>query len=281
MRRSRVHLVQENQASGAVERVFAEAKNTLGLSFIPEVLRAYAGVPAFLDVMWSAVAPALGTRNFLHNSERLRAQAYTEAFNYLNVPEINADSDVAAAIDSFHCAAPRILLLTSIVLRALEEPVGGAQQAEGASLPVCPLGAALPQESQVPAAAHGVLEEYKANRGTALVNCWMLALSRWPEFLRSYWSAIKPLASSAVYDRIVLELRESAFAFAPDVPFEIDLTHERLTEAGIAPDAVAEIGRITNLFALEYGPMVLDVEIARIGCERSPRLEANAPQAAA
>jgi hypothetical protein len=281
MRRSSVHLIPEDQAQGAADRVFAKAKQALGVSFAPEVLRAYAAVPGFLDFMWETVEPVLQERDFLRKSDRLRAQAYTEAFNYLTVPEINADSDATSTIDGFHCAAPRLLLLTSIVLRALEEPIGRAREAEEARLPACPCGAVIPQESRVSTPAREIFENYKAVRSTKLVNCWMLALSPWPEFLRNYWKAIRSLASSAVYDRIVLELRETAFTFAEDIPVEIDLTHERLADVGLTPDAIAEIGRITDIFALEYGPMVLDVEIARIGCERARRIEASAPQAAA
>lgn len=281
MRRSSVHLIPENQAQGVADRVFTKAKQALGISFAPEVLRAYAAVPEFLDLMWEAVEPVVQERDFLHKSDRLRAQAYTEAFNYLTVPEISADSDVTSTIDGFHCAAPRLLLLTSIVLRALEEPIGSAREAEQVTLPACACGAVIPRESQVPATAREIFENYKAVRRTKLVNCWMLALSPWPEFLRTYWKATRSLESSAVYDRIALELRETAFTFAEDIPAEIDLTHERLADLGLTPDAIAEIGRITDIFALEYGPMVLDVEIARIGCERARRVEASAPQAAA
>ena len=281
MRRSSVHLIPENQAQGVADRVFTKAKQALGISFAPEVLRAYAAVPAFLDLMWEAVAPVVQEHDFLRKSDRLRAQAYTEAFNYLTVPEISADSDVTSTIDGFHRAAPRLLLLTSIVLRALEEPIGSAREAGQVTLPASTCGAVIPRESQVPATAREIFENYKAVRRTKLVNCWMLALSPWPEFLHSYWKAIRPLESSVVYDRIVLELRETAFTFAEDIPAEIDLTHERLADIGLTPDAIAEIGRITDVFALEYGPMVLDVEIARIGCERARRVEASAPQAAA
>jgi len=276
-----VHLIPENQASDAADRVFTKAKQALGVSFAPEILRAYATVPGFLDLMWATVGPALQECDFLRKSDRLRAQAYTEAFNYLTVPEIKSDTDISCTIDGFHWAAPRILLLTSIVLRALEEPVGSARPGEDITLPACPSGTVFPRESQVPTAAREIFENYKAVRGTKLVNCWMLALSPWPEFLRDYWNAMKPIGALAVYDRVVLELRETAFSFAEDIPVEIDLTHERLADVGLTPEAIAEIGRITDMFALEYGRTVLDVEIARIGCERARQVEASAPEAAA
>src|SRR5438270_10087601 len=98
MPRSRVTLVPEQGATGVAERVFAEARRALAAPFVPELLRAYATIPSFVEVMWAGVAPALRSSEFVHCADRLRAQAYTVAFNYLGpVNALAAENQEIAA----------------------------------------------------------------------------------------------------------------------------------------------------------------------------------------
>src|SRR5947209_10343955 len=125
-RSCRLKLTTESQASGDTARVFGEAKQALGMPVVPEVLQAYAAMPDFLRTMWAAAGPALRSSEFLRCAERLRAQAYTETFNYFTaIPQLREQAaEVNSAVELFHCAAPRMLLLTVAVRRALESPVG-------------------------------------------------------------------------------------------------------------------------------------------------------------
>lgn len=246
--------------------MFAAAKRALGMPFVPEVLQAYAATPEFLLAMWNAVAPALRNGEFLRCAERIRAQAYTEVFNYLGaIHNIGVPSpELADAIELFHCAAPRMLLLTITVQRALEAPVGRERETTAVAPPPCHDGVRLPAEHEIPPEARAVLEDFKARRRTPLAPHWLLAIARWPSFLREHWNAIKALDELPIYARLDLELRESAFNFADELPAMIDLTPERLAESDLSHEQIAEAARVTNLFARLYGCMVLDVEIAKI-----------------
>lgn len=273
MPRSRVTLVPEQGAAGVAEQVFAEARQALAVPFVPELLRAYAAIPNFLEVMWPAVTPALQTADFIRCAGRLRAQAFTEAFNYLGGVDALApeNDDINEVLRLFHDAAPRILLLTSVVLRALEAPVGSAKPTEDASLPA-PANVTLADSSGWNAVTREIIDEYKTTRGTGIVNCFIQALANHPAFLREYWKVAEPLIASPLHARLALELRETSFAFCDDLPVVVDLTPERLADADITAAQLGEVGRITNLFATEYAAMLLDIEIARIATERAERV---------
>lgn len=282
MGRSRVALVAEQDVTGIPERVFADARQSLGISFVPELLRAYATIPKFLEIMWTTVDPALRSGEFVRCAERLRAQAYTEAFNYLEpIPPLPIEnSEIVAVLQFFNEVSARFLLLASIVLRAMESPVGSA----GAGENVAPQTLAViqfPNTKDQNAVSREVIEDYKAVRGAAIVNCWMQALARWPDFLHEYWSTLRPLATSPIYARIALELRETAFSLPDELPVVVDLTPERLSDAGVSEHEIAEAGRITNMVAIEYASMVLDVELAAIAHEQAERKISTTPLKAA
>lgn len=274
-RAARLKLVPE-EADGNVAQIFAAAKEATGLPFVPELLRAFGSVPEFWQFAWPQFHSAIRGRQFAHCADRLRAQAYTNSINYFTrIPALDWKQEVTATVDMYHCAAPRLLLLSATLLRAMEAPTGQARQSEPDVPAICPAGAPPLADQEITGSSRAILDDYRHSRGAPLANCWMRSLARWPAALENYWNMLKPLIASPVYQRFELELRESAFALAEEWPSEVDLTPERLTDAGFAHAEIAEAGRVMNLFTLEYSAMLLDVEIARIAVEHSAPVAAE------
>lgn len=271
MGRSRIRLVPEGGAAAEIEQVFGAARQSLGLSFVPELLRAYATMPRFLEVMWPSVAPVLRAAEFVSCADRLRAQAYTEAFNYLTpVSPLDAGDAFTAALSVFRHAAPQLLLLTTLALRAMESAVG-RERPNGPAPANSAANIRLLGPTEWNILARDVIADYKATRGTNIVTCWMQALAADPAMLAEYWQMLKPLIASPMYARIALELREAAFSLPDDLPIVVDLTPERLADSGLSSGEIGEAGRLTNVFANEYAAMVLDVELGCIAAECGER----------
>ena len=91
----------------------------------------------------------------------------------------------------------------------------------------------------------------------------------------AFGGSINAVATLAGYGFLWLEVRETAFSFPDDLPVVVDLTPERLADLGVGSSEVAEAGRLTNLFAVDYAAMLLDIEVARIATERSQQERAR------
>jgi uncharacterized peroxidase-related enzyme len=46
-------LISEDEATGKVKEIFAEIKEQLGIDFVPNLYRAMAPVPEYLEAQWS------------------------------------------------------------------------------------------------------------------------------------------------------------------------------------------------------------------------------------
>ena len=50
-----VRLVSEDEAEGRVKEIYDEIKGSLGIDFVPNLYRAMAGKPSFLEANWRKV----------------------------------------------------------------------------------------------------------------------------------------------------------------------------------------------------------------------------------
>lgn len=55
-----IRLVDEASATGKVRDIFAEIKQTLGIDFVPNMYRAMANNPAYLEISWRKIRDVMG-----------------------------------------------------------------------------------------------------------------------------------------------------------------------------------------------------------------------------
>lgn len=63
--RASIALVHESGANAVVDAVFADIKKTLGIDFVPNMYRAMANNPAYLDLSWKRIQSVMGQDGLL------------------------------------------------------------------------------------------------------------------------------------------------------------------------------------------------------------------------
>jgi hypothetical protein len=274
---NRLRLVSEMQADEATRRIFSEIKRALGVPTLQLFYPALAVYPAFLQLHWEAVREIATSRELTSAADRVRADAYTRAHNYFQIPDLSAHArlkpdgpgDLAAIADFYHCVEPLFLLLLCYQMQALE---GSAGQT-GASVTPQPPREPLPappggvEEESAPAALKKKYEEIRRAMGVPFVNPEYCAFACWPEFLNAYWDALKQMMGSPVYDECRYGLRSTAWTLASKLPGPTELSLEQLTEAGMTTEDVGSIARILDLFVSNLSAQLLNIATAKIALE--------------
>ena len=283
-RKRRLPLVREGDASGRTLEIFQEIKAALGVPHVNLIFQAYAACPRFLDCMWKAMRPAVETREFFQDADRLRAEAYTRTHNYFLVPDLcstireihfstGAQHELTDVVELFHYNNPLLLLITAMQLQAFEDGPPHPRSAEtGAVHPVISEKPVQITEESAPAPIRKIYEDIKRTLGVSFVNTDYQALARWPDFLTMYWNAFKPMAFSPLYGESRHELRESALTLASDLPNAPQLSVERMQEAGLTDDEISAAIHITEEFLDILSGLLLNVAFAKIALEGGNRV---------
>jgi hypothetical protein len=275
---NRLRLVREQDASPDIRAIFEEIKQTIGLPYIPIIYQAYASLPLFLVAHWERFRPVISSRNFFELGDRLRADAYTRAHNYFDIPDLceqvqelrfssGAKEELTETFEQFYYADPLLLLISAAQQQAFEGPTGSATVS---SLPVHPEFKTKPvfvdDESASPQVSK-IFEETKKSLGLPVVISDVRALARWPGFLHSYWKLLEPLLASPLYQECQFGGLETAWAHARELPGPFELTVSQMTDAGMREDDIASVVRLTQAFTRGLSGSVLNISIAKIGLE--------------
>ncbi|NIO84998.1 MAG: carboxymuconolactone decarboxylase family protein, partial [Candidatus Aminicenantes bacterium] len=65
-----INLISEEEATGKVKEIFEEIKESLGIDFVPNLYRAMAQVPEYLDVQWKKTRAIMQRPGKLDNLTR-------------------------------------------------------------------------------------------------------------------------------------------------------------------------------------------------------------------
>jgi Halocarboxylic acid dehydrogenase DehI len=278
----RLRLVPETEARGRVREIYAEVKQTLGIPFVSGLFQALGAYPAFLEMFWGAVQPLLRSQEYFSLADRLRADAYTRAHNYFEIPDLRtlladmkfsegARLELSGVVELFYYESPIMLLLAAAQFQAFEGKVGQERPttpAQPAQFDTPPL---LLPEATAPVPVRKIYDDIKRTLALPYVNMAYSAFARWPDFLAAYWSLLKPVTEAPVYRETHYGIRDTAWAFARELPHPLELTLERLDESGIAEADLAAVVRTTELFAKMLSGEVLNVAIAKIAVEGGNR----------
>ena len=110
-----VEMVAEAAATGKVEEVYDDIKESLGIDFVPNMYRAMARNPAYLEASWNKVHAVMGTQQKLDdltkavialtvstmNGCRYCIEVYTGAVRKYGLDD-DGLTEVAAVIDVFN-----------------------------------------------------------------------------------------------------------------------------------------------------------------------------------
>src|SRR5437588_10605314 len=278
-RKRRLPLVREGDASGRTLEIFQEMKAALGVPHVNLIFQAYAACPRFLDCMWKAMRPAVETREFFQDADRLRAEAYTRTHNYFLVPDLcstirevhfsaGAQHELTDVVELFHYNNPLLLLIASVQLQAFEDgPTRHRTAQAGADHPVFTSKPIKITEEAAPAPIRKLYEDIKRTLGVTVINTDYQAFARWPDFLNLYWNSLKPVISSPLFGENKHALRDSALALATDLPNAPQLTVEHMQEAGLEAEEISAAIHITEEVLDLLSGLILNIAFAKIGLE--------------
>ncbi len=286
---NKLKVVPENQAQGRILEIYQDFRQTLGLPHVNLLYRAYAACPEFLQLHWRALKPVLETQQFFHLADRLRADAYTRAHNYFEVPDLcsplaelkvsgAARQELSYATELFHYNDAILLLIAAIQMQAFDSRTG--QQSDPpahAQHPVFRERPVLIDDEVASPKIRRIYDEMKRTLGIPFINMPYRAFARWPDFLANYWEVLKAIAQSPVYVESVHGVRDTAWSLAREIPRPVELTVSQLVDAGVSEDDLGAIVRMTQIFVKTLTGLVLNVALAKIGLEGGNASRAATP----
>jgi hypothetical protein len=281
----RIRLVSEAQAEGLARETYEQIKQDLGLPYVSLLHQALAAYPEFFRLHWQAFRPAVSVQEFYALADRLRADAYTRAFSYFEVPDLtagldeNARNELVETTELLQYQNPLLLLIAAAQLQAFDAPIG--QLVQPVHPPERRAYARVPQfrdERYASPFVRQIYEELRNAPGFSPVTYDYCALAQWPKFFVGYSQALKAAISSPIYEGIRNGIRVTAWALGREMPYPVDLTTARLSEAGLGHEDLASIVRLTEVFVDGLSSSVLNAAWAHIALEGGNRRQGIAPE---
>jgi halocarboxylic acid dehydrogenase DehI len=283
---NRLKLLPEGDARGRTREIYEEIKQSLGLPHVGIVHQALAVYPDFLQLHWQMFRPLLATGEFFVLGNRLRADAYTRAFNYFEVPDLATGLDqttynqLGQLTELLQYKNPLLLLIAAAQFQAFDAPVGRiVRPTHSPDRPVYTEAPQLIDELDAPPQIRNIYDDLRHTFGFPFVSYDYRALARWPDFFSAYWSVLKNSMASPVYQGCHHGIRETAWALARELPDPVELTVTQLLDAGMSDQDIASVIRITEMFVNSLSVLLLNIALARIGLEEGTRPRSKAAEA--
>lgn len=282
-RGQRLKLVSETDAPSPARAILREVRDSLGVPVAPMLYQAYAAFPQFLELHWQAFRPAMQSRQFFLLGSRLAAESYTRAHNYFEIrglprPAANGQATallpVTQVLDYYQYLDPLLLLIAAAQMQAFEGPVGQpAHDAEPAGHPEFRVAPSLLGDELASPDLQRSWNERKRQCELAFIPDEHRALANFPSFYAHYWTALKALLQSPVYADCQYRLADSALDMASELPARVETELAQLLDAGLTDEQATSLTRINQAFVEALTGLVLDITVARIGCEGGPPSE--------
>jgi hypothetical protein len=244
--------VPERNATGDIDRVYHEIKQTLRVSGVTLNFRTLAGYKNVLPLLWDELRPNLETREFEDDADRIRVRAAQLARLLLpsrSQPRMLLGESqryhIQNALKLYHYINPKLLLLMSALKVSLHGENIGRDHTSPSSLPLIALGipakmyplemAGDPPEDQRVTQA---FEDIKHTLSLPAVNSEYHTLALWPDYLVAGWERQKPLIRSSKYQEAAEELRQLSVHLARHLPLPMALSLRRIGDVGENPEHV-------------------------------------------
>lgn len=263
--------VKETEATGEIERVYHEIKQSLRVSGINLNFRTLAGYERFFPLMWDAMRPIAETREFENAADEIRSESVKSAAALGKIeakskaePGESQSRQIEKALALYHYINPKLLVFTSKVKQALEgeaarntdSPARNAELIErGVPQKMYPMEmiAEEPDEERVAA----IFDDIKETLSLSSINSDYRTLGLWADYLEAAWNDLKPIVQTAEYEKASNDLREKSGELARKLP-AIFLSKEQLEEAGENAD---EILKTTEKFERLLPSLVLNISL--------------------
>ena len=223
--------------------------------------------------------PIVQSQAFVFCSSRLRAAAYTRVHTYFQVPNLKseiarrqfspaASEELKECIDLFCYSVPVSLLLASLLSEAFEGPAGDEEIARmPAPAPKNYREPVMISEDEAEPAIQAIFADIRSATGADVIHSPYQAMARWPGFLQSYWSLIKPIAVSDLFQYCQSSMREDALSMVSELPGPVEFDATELAELDMNSSEASSLIGATNMFARSLSASLLNVTVARIALE--------------
>ncbi|HZU31736.1 MAG TPA: halocarboxylic acid dehydrogenase DehI family protein [Candidatus Angelobacter sp.] len=278
-KKQNVQLLPETEAKGEILEIYQEIKRALGIPYVNTMFQAFAPYPKYFIMFWRALQPVLETNEFFDAAERIAAEAYTRVHNYMNVPDlsrkveeldfsIGAQEELRDTIDLYVYNNSVLLLISAAQIQALENPSNATRPGTVPAVhPVHPRRPVLVDEKHAPPDTQKIYEDIKKTMGAPFLNTSYINFGRWPDFLREYWSSLKPVLLSPLYEQTRIGMQQSALGLVAELPRPLQLSSAQLEDAGISHASLSSIIQTTEFFMLLLSRHLLNITFAKIGLE--------------
>jgi hypothetical protein len=112
-----------------------------------------------------------------------------------------------------------------------------------------------------------IYQEMKRTLNLPVVNTDYRAFARWPDFLREYWNALRPIVQAPSYREQQRALCESSESMAKEWEGLIDFGVEKMEQVDFGDREIESVLRTTQTFQNILSGLVLNVAAAKIGFE--------------
>lgn len=256
--------VPESEADGKIKTTYDDVKYTLRLPYVPDLIRALAVYPNFLQLAWVALKPNAQTVYFERRSDALRRTAADLTSRFAR-PQLT-DPSLAPAIKTLWYAAPKELLVTAALSSAStgQQPrlvaLGpGEQRGISRGIPegtVAPERGGAPEEGE----AHEVFKEMIAgSSGATPIEYSVLAAI--PSSLAPAWHSLRALTQDVEYRRIQRAIRASVEETVTGLPYRMDISTHVLRHAGLSEADIDSVRDLLTAYVRTARHTLLNVAI--------------------
>jgi len=277
--------VSELKAEGDIQRVYHEIRQSLRVTGVNLNFRTWAAFDKFLPAVWDELRPNVETSLFADAAQDLREMALRSAESFRpsesdSHPPLGESRSyqIRAALELYDAINPKLLVLTSAVLQALQgERIAGVA---GADPPKIARGEpakmyAMEMEDEKPAekVLRRLFKDIRKTLSLPRINSDYRTLALWPDYLARAWNRLRPLCPRPDFARAAAELRERSRALARTLPFRISLTLGRVRELGEDAERVLET---TQSFEQLLPTLILNMTLLQLDWKRTNHAAAGA-----
>lgn len=262
--------VKETEATGEIERVYHEIKQSMRVSGINLNFRTWAGFDKFFPAMWDAMRPLVETRAFEDAADQIRAVSVgrAESLGALNAQsQINLGESqqyqIKEALRLYHYINPKLLVFTSKVKQSLESEsssnagdISGLELIErGVPARMYPMEmvAEEPDDERVAA----IFEDIKETLSLSSINSDYRTLALWADYLEAAWNELKPIVQTDEYKKASDNLRTATQNLASRLP-AIALSKKQVEDLGEDAD---EILKTTEKFERLLPSLIINISL--------------------
>ncbi|QEG41686.1 halocarboxylic acid dehydrogenase DehI family protein [Roseimaritima ulvae] len=247
--------IAEHEATGEIDRVYHEIRQSLRVSGVNLVFRTWAGHKNLLPVLWDSLRPNCETQIFESLADEIRHQAAEAA---LSLPPIHPTAaaklgesqlfQLNKALQLYHFVNPKLLLFASTVRLALAgelPPAADTPPTESLlrvqrGVPDDMYPMTMVEEKAEDKTTRELFDDIQQTLNLDSINSDYRTMALWPNYLQAMWKELKPTISTAEYESAAERLRDRTRALVQRLPLPISLSADAVRAAGANVDKAIE-----------------------------------------